>query len=57
MVVGSVMASFQVEEFSLERVRRLNPGEIVERFESFRRLTRFGEQDFLDTLETRSTPR
>ena len=44
-VVGSVMASFQVESFSLDRVRGLRPGEIEERYAGFRRLTEFG--DFL----------
>jgi sugar/nucleoside kinase (ribokinase family) len=42
-VIGSVMASFQVESFSLERVRRLREGEIAERYAGFRRLTEFGE--------------
>ncbi|HET9300645.1 MAG TPA: PfkB family carbohydrate kinase [Candidatus Polarisedimenticolaceae bacterium] len=42
-VVGSVMASFQVESFSLERVRRLRPGEIEERYAGFRKLTEFGD--------------
>ncbi len=39
-VVGSVMASFQVEDFSLERLRRLEAGEIAARYEAFRALTR-----------------
>jgi len=56
-VLGSVMASFQVEAFSLERVRRLQPGEITGRFEAFRRLTRFGEPDFLDALQQRAATR
>jgi sugar/nucleoside kinase (ribokinase family) len=40
-VAGSVMASFQVESFSLERVRALRPEEIRERYEAFSRLTHF----------------
>ena len=44
-VVGSVMASFQVESFSLERVRRLETAEIRQRYEAFRRLTAFGEYE------------
>jgi sugar/nucleoside kinase (ribokinase family) len=40
-VLGSVMASFQVEAFSLDRVRRLEPGEIGSRYAAFERLTRF----------------
>ena len=42
-IVGSVMASFQVESFSLDRVRGLRPGEIEERYAGFRRLTEFGD--------------
>lgn len=42
-VVGSVMASFQVESFSLDRVRRLVPQEIRGRYAEFRRLTHFEE--------------
>jgi sugar/nucleoside kinase (ribokinase family) len=41
-VVGSVMASFQVEDFSLDRLRRLTQPEIHERYAGFRELTRFG---------------
>ena len=43
VVVGSVMASFQVEEFSLGRLRRLEPEEIRERYKAFLRLTRFDD--------------
>jgi len=42
-VVGSVMASFQVEAFSLERVRNLSREEIHERYRAFQRLTAFGD--------------
>jgi sugar/nucleoside kinase (ribokinase family) len=41
IVAGSVMASFTVEDFSLERLKRLNYGEIAERFRCFRELTEF----------------
>ena len=40
-VVGSVMASFQVEDFSLDRVLRLTEPEIRERYAQFSALTRF----------------
>jgi sugar/nucleoside kinase (ribokinase family) len=40
-VYGSVMASFAVEDFSLDRLLRLTPAEVDERFEQFRRLTAF----------------
>lgn len=39
MIYGSVMASFSVEAFSLERLSRLDFGEIEERFKAFLRLT------------------
>lgn len=40
-VVGSVMASYQVEDFSLDRLKRLTHPEIRERFARFEDLTRF----------------
>lgn len=40
-VCGSVLASFQVEDFGLDRLRRLTGGEIEERFMSLGRLARF----------------
>jgi len=39
MTYGSVIASFNVEEFGTERVSRLTREEIDERFEHFRRMT------------------
>jgi sugar/nucleoside kinase (ribokinase family) len=44
-VVGSVMASFQVEAFSLDRVRSLKPPEIRERYRAFQHLTEFDDLD------------
>lgn len=41
MICGSVMASFQVEDFSLDRLRRLTYVEIRERFDHFEQLSRF----------------
>ena len=41
MAYGSVMASFNVEEFGTERIQRLTEGELAERFDDFRRLTHF----------------
>ncbi len=40
-VFGSVMASFTVEDFSLNRLRRLNWDEIEDRFRRFQALTSF----------------
>ena len=46
MIFGSVMASFNVEEFGTERVRRLTHGEINDRFRAFKRMTHFDEIPF-----------
>jgi sugar/nucleoside kinase (ribokinase family) len=43
MVLGSVMASFTVEDFSLERLRKVTRGDIETRFAQLRQLTRFDE--------------
>src|SRR3954466_1854441 len=43
MTYGSVLASFNVEEFGTERVRRLTRDEIDERFEQFRAMTTIEE--------------
>lgn len=41
IVVGSVLASYNVEAFSLERLRTLNLGEVLQRFQEFRDLSYF----------------
>lgn len=41
IVMGSVMASFNVEDFSLNRMAVLDKSEIQERFAAFKRLTEF----------------
>lgn len=46
MIFGSVMASFNVEEFGTERVQRLTHDEINERFRDFKRMTHFEEIPF-----------
>jgi sugar/nucleoside kinase (ribokinase family) len=46
MIFGSVMASFNVEEFGTARVRRLTHNEINERFRAFKRITHFEEIPF-----------
>lgn len=43
MAFGSVMASFNVEDFGTERVRRLEPAEIDARLAEFKALTHFDE--------------
>ena len=46
MIYGSVMASFNVEEFGTERVDRLTHEEINRRFRDFKRFTHFEEIPF-----------
>ena len=46
MIYGSVLASFNVEEFGTDRVRRLTHAEINERFREFKRMTHFEEIPF-----------
>ena len=46
IIFGSVMASFNVEEFGTERVRRLTHDEINRRFRDFKRMTHFEEIPF-----------
>ncbi|HEX8367958.1 MAG TPA: PfkB family carbohydrate kinase [Pyrinomonadaceae bacterium] len=46
MIYGSVMASFNVEEFGTERVDRLTHEEINQRFREFKRITHFEEIPF-----------
>ncbi len=41
MIYGSVLASFNVEAFSLERLRTLTKEEIDARYEVFRSMSQF----------------
>jgi hypothetical protein len=43
IIMGSVLASYAVEQFSLERLKTLTRDEIGERYAAFRRLTHFEE--------------
>jgi sugar/nucleoside kinase (ribokinase family) len=43
VVAGSVMASFVVEDFSIDRMRRLSQADILSRFKSFHSLTHFDD--------------
>ncbi|MBN1141901.1 MAG: bifunctional hydroxymethylpyrimidine kinase/phosphomethylpyrimidine kinase, partial [Deltaproteobacteria bacterium] len=45
IIFGSIMASFAVEDFSLERMKRLDYREIEARFRKFRLLTEFSGLD------------
>ena len=51
MIYGSVMASFNVEEFGTERVQRLTYEEINERFRAFKRMTHFEEIPFAQAVK------
>jgi sugar/nucleoside kinase (ribokinase family) len=46
MIFGSVMASFNVEEFGTARVQRLTHAEINDRFRAFKQMTHFEEIPF-----------
>jgi sugar/nucleoside kinase (ribokinase family) len=46
MIFGSVMASFNVEEFGTERVQKLTQDEINQRFRDFKRFTNFEDIPF-----------
>ncbi len=41
IIFGSVMASFNVESFSLNRLAKLNYDEIANRYREFKKLTHF----------------
>lgn len=42
IIFGNVMASFTVEDFSLDRLKKLKPSDIVNRYKLFREITEFG---------------
>jgi sugar/nucleoside kinase (ribokinase family) len=46
VIYGSVMASFTVEEFGCERLRRLTYEDINERFRQFKQLVHFEDIEF-----------
>jgi sugar/nucleoside kinase (ribokinase family) len=52
MIFGSVMASFNVEEFGTDRVRRLEEDEINARFRAFKQMTHFEEIPFERAVRT-----
>jgi hypothetical protein len=43
LVHGSVVASFAVEDFSVQRLATVTPGEIRQRYREFREFTYFDE--------------
>jgi sugar/nucleoside kinase (ribokinase family) len=50
-VYGSVMASFNIEDFGSERLQRLTHPEIAARFKEFKRMTAFEEQPMLARVQ------
>jgi len=54
MIFGSVMASFNVEEFGTERVQRLTHEEINQRFRDFKHFTHFEEIPFEKAVSSAS---
>ena len=47
VIYGSVMASFNVEDFSLNRLKELSPSAIQQRYREFKQLTHFDiDEDF-----------
>jgi sugar/nucleoside kinase (ribokinase family) len=48
VIYGSVLASFNVEDFSLERFKRLTCEEIAERYNEFKRISFFEEVEDLE---------
>ncbi|MBI3950934.1 MAG: sugar kinase [Acidobacteria bacterium] len=55
VIYGSVMASFSVEEFGCERLRRLNYDDINARFRQFKQLVHFEEIEFRRSTYSAST--
>ena len=45
IVFGSVLASFTVEKFSLDRLREITLGDVQERYQDFRTLTHFDDYE------------
>jgi sugar/nucleoside kinase (ribokinase family) len=45
IIFGSVLASFTVEKFSLDRLREITLNDILERYEDFRALTHFDDHE------------
>jgi sugar/nucleoside kinase (ribokinase family) len=45
IIFGSVLASFTVEKFSLDRLREISIDDVYDRYEAFRALTHFDDRD------------
>jgi hypothetical protein len=51
IVFGTMMASFNVEKFSLDRLKTLKEAEIVERYRQFIQMTHFEDSDNLQQVD------
>lgn len=45
VILGSIMASFNVEDFSLNQLKKLNKKDIIKRYLEFREISSFGKVD------------
>ncbi|OVE78256.1 sugar kinase [bacterium F11] len=55
VIFGQVMASFNVESFSLDRLQALSPEEIIQRFNQFKKYTHFEPADHTTTFRLVTT--
>ncbi|MBI4817330.1 MAG: bifunctional hydroxymethylpyrimidine kinase/phosphomethylpyrimidine kinase [Deltaproteobacteria bacterium] len=55
VVMGCMMASFTVEEFSVDRLARVTKAELMRRFERFRQLTTFEDIAEIDLVAAENT--
>lgn len=51
IIYGSVMASYDVEDFSQDRLKSLTPAEIAERYKAFKQIAHFEALEELSLLE------
>ena len=52
VIFGQVMASFNVESFSLDRLKTVEPGDILDRFSDFKTYTHFEPADHTTTFHS-----
>lgn len=56
VIYGTIMASFNVESFSLDRLTRLETADIVDRYEKFKKFTHFEPADRSTTFAPAAVP-
>lgn len=52
VILGTVMASFNVESFSLDRLKKCSQHDIIERYNQFKKFTHFEPTDSSTTFQT-----